>query len=132
MYCKADATPQMKRYLKNFSIWMFLYVIGLFASIFIFRLNKTEGLINILLALMPTIPIIGTMYEVYVLINTSDEYIKGMMARAFVLTTSIILAIVSLIGFLQVFKVIPLFETYWIYVVFWAVYGLISAILAKK
>ncbi|MEO7865158.1 MAG: hypothetical protein ABIR63_04705 [Sphingomicrobium sp.] len=114
-------TPASRRYNRRFLGFSFAYVIALFAAIGIHDNAPVTGATLWLLALLPTVPILGMIWSIARLfIEETDEYQRMRMAKASIIATGVLLTVATLWGFLEMFELVP---HIWLWAVFpvWAV-----------
>jgi hypothetical protein len=125
-------TSAGKTYSKSMALWMSLYVVGLFGSIWIIQTYNPALMVKYALALAPALPIGGSIVAIMRFMRDSDEYIRAVHAERFILTTGIVLFGCTVWGFMQNFADAPKIDLWIIYPVFWAIFGLISCLPSKK
>jgi hypothetical protein len=114
------ATAAMLRYTRRVTVMTFAYVIALFAAIGITRQMEVQGPFLWILALLPTIPIVGMVIAMgRLLVEETDEYQRLRFLRASVVATGFVLVLSTLWGFLEMFGLVP---HLWLWAVFpvWA------------
>jgi hypothetical protein len=101
-------TPAMQRYNRRFGIISFAYVIALFAAIGLDREGHVQGLLLWVLALLPSVPIIGMIVTMArLLVEETDEYQRMRIVRSALVATGLLLAVASVWGFLEMFELVP-------------------------
>jgi len=124
-------TPAMRRYNRRMALVSFGYVVALFVAIGVDRERQVQGPLLLLLALLPTVPIIGMIVTMgRLLIEETDEYQKMRIIRASLVATGLLLTVASVWGFLEMFGLVP---HIWVWAAFpvWAV-GLALGQLANR
>ncbi len=121
----------VQKYRRGMFFWMALYVLALFSSIYAIRYLQPQGVLLYALAVLPALPIGGSLWVVDRYITRSDEYIRAIMSRAFVISTGILLFLATVWGFLEGNAGIPHFSLIWVYPVFWMIFGVVQTICAK-
>ena len=115
------ATPAMLRYNRRVVVMSFGYVLTLFAAIGLTRQMSVHGPVLWILALLPTIPIIGMIVAMgRLLVEETDEYQRMRIVRASLVATGLVLVLASVWGFLEMFELVP---HVWLWTVFpvWAI-----------
>ena len=116
-----------KQYRRGFAISMVNYVINIvFVTAFINSNPELPQYGKYILAMIPSIPIGASLLVLMRYLNNCDEYLQAAMGRLFIITTLITLFLSTFWGFLEAFANAPHIELYWVYVVFWALYGTIA------
>jgi putative oxidoreductase len=78
------------------------------------------------LSLAVAIPIAGQIWAVLALMREVDEFVRGVMAKRFIIASGLAMAALSTWGFLESYARTPHVPGWMIYPMFWAAYGLIS------
>ena len=106
-------TPAMKSYNRRILFWSFAYVALFFGSIWLYQAFKPGGVILVLIALLPAIPVLWTIQAIGRYIGEEDdEYIRYRHIQAGIFATGITLAIATVCGFLQIFGLLPYIPLY--------------------
>ena len=101
-------TPAIRRYNRRFTVLSFGYVVALFAAIGLDRQHQLQGPLLWVLALLPSVPIIGMIVTMgRLLVEETDEYQRMRMVRASLIATGLLLAVASVWGFLEMFELVP-------------------------
>lgn len=104
-------TPAMRRYNRRFLAMSFGYVLALFVALGATRQLAIQGPLLWLLALLPTIPIMGMIWTIArLLVEETDEYQRMRMVRASLIATGLLLVVATLWGFLEMFGLVPHLE----------------------
>lgn len=117
------------RYTIGMAVWMVLYAGALVGSITLLKNLQPTGPLLYFLAVLPALPIGGTIWHVQRHIELVDEYVRGMLTKRFIYATGMTLFICTAYGFLESNAGLPHFSLYLVYPLFWGMFGLISAIL---
>jgi hypothetical protein len=120
-----------RQYTLSMIFWMVLYVAAVVFDGFYFRNRTPLGIPQSLLyifAVMPAFPIGGSILAMLRFIEQSDEYVRAYMSRRFILTTGLTLFITTAWGFLQNYAGLQHFDLYYVYILFWFCFGIVSAI----
>ena len=78
------------------------------------------------LALTVSAPVIGQIWATLSLMRESDEFVRALVAKQFILSAGLAMAIASVWGFGESYAAAPHIPAWAIYPLFWACYGLIS------
>ena len=98
----------------------FGYVAALFVALGIDHSYTVDGPLLWLLALVPTIPIMGMIWTIArLLVEETDEFQRLRMVRASLVATGLLLVVGTLWGFLEMFGLVP-------HVWMWAVFPIWS------
>lgn len=79
-----------------------------------------------LLGLAVAAPVAGQIWATLTLMRDSDEYVRALMARRFILASGLAMALFSAWGFLESYADAPHGPGWLIYPLFWAAYGVVS------
>ena len=71
-------------------------------------------------------PVVGQIWATLALMRESDEFVRGVTAKQFIVAAGLTLAIATFWGFGETFARAPHVQTWLIVPVFWAMYGLVS------
>ncbi len=115
-----------KRYNSGMFVSMSIYVVLLFASVYYLRHNDAGNHIKILLALLTSAPIGASIYVFIRYLKECDEFLRNQLSEVFIIAAAVTFFMCATWGFLEGFASFPRFEMYWVYIVFWGVFGVIS------
>lgn len=121
-----DGTPAHKRYVIRTMAFMVPYMLICVAAMggaFDEVIGKPAGWI---LAIVVSAPVIGQIWATLALIRDSDEYVRAMTARQFIIATGIALAGATLWGFGETFAGAPHLPAWLVYPLFWGAFGCIA------
>lgn len=129
----AYRSPATRRYLKRFVPTMIAYVIVLFACTRAIREWEPEGIALITLSVLPALPIIVCLGVIgFYIAEEPDEYIKGRIVTAMMWGTGAVLAVATVLGFLQIGKVIGQVDVFWAFPLWCATWGLVQCFMALR
>ncbi|RZJ05275.1 MAG: hypothetical protein EON89_04370 [Brevundimonas sp.] len=78
------------------------------------------------LAAVVTAPVIGQLWATLSLMNESDEFMRALTAKQFILSTFLAFAIATLWGFGETYAGAPHIPAWMIYPLFWGCFGVVS------
>ncbi len=119
------------RYNIGMTIWMALYVAALFGSITLIQSQAPTGALLYALAVLPALPIGGTILTFLTYIDRVDEYLRAILVKRFIIATGLTLFICTAWGFLENNANAHHFSLYLVYPLFWGLFGLTILILRK-
>ena len=119
------------RYTIGMTIWMVLYVAALFGSITLIQSQAPTGPLLYVLAVLPALPIGGTILTFLDYIERVDEYLRAILVRRFIIATGLTLFICTAWGFLENNAGAHQVSLYLVYPLFWGLFGATSLILRK-
>ena len=101
-------SPAMRRYLTRLGVLMTIYMITLFAAVYLFRHDLVSGPIAYPLAILPALPIIGVFWAVMrLLVEEPDEFLRMLQVRQALIATGFCLTVTTIWEFLQNFNLVP-------------------------
>jgi hypothetical protein len=110
-----------RAYLRRFVPMMLLYMLVLFAVVWLHDRIAATGPLAILLAILPALPLIGVVWALgRLLIEEQDEYLRSLTVRQFMVATGFMLTVTSIWGFLDAFDQVPHMPMYWAFII-WCV-----------
>lgn len=124
-------TPQRakRRYLVGFSIAMSLYVICVFGVSLSIKRLAIEGPALYALAVLPSLPLIYSIFVMGRYLMEMDEYQRAMQTRRMLAGIGATLAVCSVWGFLEIFAQVPRLDLYLVYPMFCMFWGLSCAFI---
>ncbi len=103
-----EDTPAMRAYNKRILLWSFAYVGLMFGAVIIYQQFEPSGALLVLIALLPAIPILWSIYAVgSYLREEQDEYVRHRKIQAGIFATGFLLAVTTVWGFLDLFGMVP-------------------------
>ena len=120
------------RYTIGMAVWMVLYVGALFGSITLLKSLNPTGPLLYFLAVLPALPIGGTIWHVQRHIELVDEYVRALLTKRFIYATGLTLFTCTAYGFLESNAGLRHFSLYLVYPLFWMMFGLVSIVLRKS
>ncbi len=128
-----NITPAVRRYTRRFVAMSFAYVAVLLISVGLYNSYGVTGPVLWVLALLPSLPVMGMMWAIArLLIEEDDEYQRQKMVNSSLIATGITLIICTIWGFLETFGLVP---HIWVWAVFpiWATsWGLGQLFMREK
>ena len=82
-----------------------------------------------LLALSVSAPVVGQIWATLMLMRDSDEYVRAVTAKRFILAAGVAMAIASVWGFGESYADAAHIPAWMIYPLFWGCYGVISPLV---
>ena len=79
-----------------------------------------------LLGLAVAAPVIGQLWATLALMRDADEFVRALTAKRFILAAGGAMAIATAWGFCEEFAYAPHVPGYWVYMLFWACYAVIT------
>jgi len=117
------STTVDKKYMIRTALFMGGYVLVNIAAIFgAFDDMKPPGTYGF--ALVVAAPVAGHLWALLRWMQDSDEYVRAISAKRFVVATGITMALVSAWGFMEVYAKTPHLPLVMVLPLFWAIWGL--------
>ena len=125
-------SPALQNYNRRMLIWSFAYVIALFVAVWAHNDLHPTGPLAWALAVAPALPILFFIWSMGVYLSEEkDEYLRQRSMVSALWATGILLAVATLYGFLDTFKLGPHVEG-WAAVPVWAIGLAIGNLIAKR
>lgn len=118
-------SPAQRAYLRRFLPLMLLYVALLFAAVWLQKNWAPGGILAILLAVLPALPLIGVVWAMgRLVVDEKDEYQRSLTVRQLLIATGFMLAATSVWGFLEASGQVPHLPMYWAFIIWCGGLGL--------
>lgn len=85
-----------------------------------------------ILAAAVAAPVIGQIWATLALMRESDEFVRGVTAKQFIVAAGLAMAVAAFWGFGESFAGAPHMQTWLIVPVFWALYGVVSPFIRSS
>jgi hypothetical protein len=129
----ATGNPAVRRYIWRFSGVMVLYVLFLVLAVWEFKHGHPTGGLAYLLAVLPSLPIIGGLVIVGVyLAEEKDEFQRTVLVQSMLWGIGATLAVTSVWGFLENFVQVVHFDLYLVFPLFWFFVGIFTPVLKAR
>jgi hypothetical protein len=113
-----------RRYLQRFLPTMALYVIAILAVTWEFAHHHPTGIFVYLLAILPALPLIGTLVVVGLyLAEEPDEFERTIVVQSMLWGIGATLAVSTAWGLLETFASVRHIPTFYVFILFWVVVG---------
>ena len=110
-----------RAYMRRFIPMMLAYVLVLFGVVWINQRYAPSGPPAVILAVLPALPMVGVVWALgRLLVEESDEYLRSLTVRQFMIATGFMLCVTSIWGFLDAFGQVPHVPMYWAFII-WCV-----------
>lgn len=120
-----DSTPALRRYVFRTAAFMTAYVAANAAAI-LGAFDDLRGPGAWALGLAVAAPVCGQIWATLALIRDSDEFVRALVSKRFILAAGLAIALFSAWGFLETYAEAPHAPGWLIYPLFWGLYGLVS------
>lgn len=123
------ASPAQRRYNRHALLLSATYAVLLIASILAFQKLAPTGVLAVIIAILPALPIVGMFAAIaHYLFTETDEYLRLMSLRQSLVASGLALSVATIWGFLESFEVAPHIDAYYIAVVWFGGLGLGSCV----
>ena len=95
-------------------------------------LDAIGGVSGWILAAAVAAPVAGQIWATLAFIRDSDEFVAGVTAKRFILAAGMTFALSVFWGFAEKFAEAPHIEGWWVYVVFWALMGVMPVFIRSS
>jgi hypothetical protein len=102
------------------------YVAALLAAEFLVEGGRVAGPFIYVLAALPGLAIVGQLFVTLRYLRQSDEFVRAMLAKRFIVAATLTFAIFTVWGFLETYAGVGHVPGWWTYVTFWALFGVVS------
>ena len=127
------SNPAVRRYVWRFSGAMVLYTQFLILAVWEFKHRNPTGVPAYLLAVLPSLPIIGGLVVVGLyLAEEKDEFQRTVLVQSMLWGIGATLAVTSVWGFLENFVQVVHFDLYLVFPLFWFFVGIFSPVLKAR
>ncbi|MBK1969157.1 hypothetical protein JIX58_01720 [Brevundimonas diminuta] len=132
-FSSRNATPAARRYFLRTFAFMVPYVAICVAMITTDAFDSIMGRPAAwLLALAVAAPIAGHIWAMLSFMRDSDEFVRAVTAKQFIVAAGVAMALFSAWGFAESFAGAPHIEGWLIVPLFWGVFGLASAFIRSS
>jgi hypothetical protein len=115
------ASCSSRTYTRDMLALMFLYFVLLFTANWLYKHYPPAGLLAVVVALLPALPLIGVVAALGRFITREkDEYQRMLHVRQFLIATGLTLVVSCVWGFLEEFGQVPHVPAYFVFVL-WCV-----------
>jgi putative oxidoreductase len=122
-----NGTPAGRKYMLRTFAFMIPYMLicgsMMVTDAFDEIIGKPAGWI---LALAVSAPVIGQIWATLSLMRDSDEYMRAVIAKQFILAAGLAMALATFWGFAETFANAPHLPGWLIYAAFWGLYGCVA------
>lgn len=125
--------PAQRRYVRRFMPTMAMYVVTLFACVWGINRAEPQGVLLVLLSVLPSLPILGVIVVMGLYLSEErDEFIRARLVTAMVGGIGITLAVTSVWGFLENSGVVPHFMTMLAFPLWCGSFGLVQCAMSLR
>ena len=126
------AIPADRRYYVSMTGWMVVYVLTIVGLELAEGATWFSGAVRYVAAVAPSLPIGGVIWAVLALIGRSDEYVRTVMAKRFIVATGGMMFLCTAWGFLETYAGVPHIDLWIVFPLFWLVFGLVSPFIRSS
>ena len=129
----ATVTPASKRYQRRVMLTMAVYLVVLFASIYVVKHTHPHGWVLYAIALVPALPILAMLGSMGVYLKEeTDEYIRLMTMRSLVAGTAVLLMVLVVSDFLRALSGAAPLAPFASWVTFFLAFGAAQAVQTMR
>jgi hypothetical protein len=122
-----------RRYIYRLAPTMALYLLFLFSSQWTFHHLHPTGLVVYLLAVLPALPLVGTLAIVGLYIaEESDEFERSIIVESMLWGLGGALSVSTIWGFLEDSAKAPHISTFYVYIFFWIFMGISQPLIRLR
>lgn len=122
-----DGTPAHRRYIIRTMAFSVPYVAICVSMMTTDAFDQVVGTPAAwVLAAVLSAPVIGQIWATLALMRESDEFVRGVTAKQFIVAAGLAMAVATFWGFGESFAGAPHMQTWLIVPLFWAMYGVVS------
>ena len=130
MFCSTN-NPAIKRFNRRFMVAMALYIAIMLLSVWAFKIYHPSGGIAYILAVLPSLPILGMLAMVGMyLTEEKDEFLRNAQIQALIWGMGATLAVTTVWGCLEDFAHVRHMDLVLVYPMYWFFVG-VSTVLVK-
>ncbi len=123
------STPAGKRYQRRVIVTLSVYLVVLFAAIFVVKHTHPHGWVLYAISVLPALPILAMLGSMGVYLQEEkDEYIRLMTMRSLVAGTAVLLMVLVVSDFLRRSVVQGLWRPFSSWVTFFLAFGVAQAV----
>lgn len=128
-----DGTPAHRRYIIRTMAFSVPYVAICISMMTTDAFDEVVGTPAAwVLAAVLSAPVIGQIWATLALMRESDEFVRGVTAKQFIVAAGLAMAVATFWGFGESFAGAPHIQTWLIVPLFWAMYGLVSPFIRSS
>jgi hypothetical protein len=126
-------SPAERRYVRRIAVIMAIYVVAIFSVSWTFSHLHPHGPLTYLLAILPALPILGVIatFGIY-LAEEEDEFVRTVMVQSSLWSTGLVLGFATFWGFLQSYTAAFNLPMYWVFILWWAAFGLVQPLVRRR
>ncbi len=81
------------------------------------------------LAAVVSAPVIGQLWATLALMRESDEFVRAVTAKQFIVSAGLAMALATFWGFAETFATAPHLPAWLVYAAFWAIFGCVAPLI---
>jgi hypothetical protein len=132
MFCSSKSAA-MKTYQSGVLKTMSGYVLVILGVTWFVKHHHPQGVEAYVLAVLPAIPIVAMLAVMGIYLrDEKDEFLRWMTIEAMLWAMGVVLALTTVVGFLQNFAGVNAPPMFYVFVVFWLVFGVVQWVLQMR
>lgn len=129
----AAQTPAVRRYNRRLMVVMIGYVVSLFGANWMLAHWHPQGTALAAIAILPALPIVGVLVVIgRYLVEERDEFLRQRSVTAMLVGLGFMLAISTVLGFLNEAGVVPAVPGYYAFVLWCLGWGVAQGVLSLR
>ncbi len=122
-----NGTPAGRRYVLRTFAFMVPYVLICVSMMVTDAFDEVVGRpAGWVLAAAVSAPVIGQLWATLSLIRESDEFVRAVIAKQFIVSAGLAMALATFWGFAETFAAAPHLPGWLVYAAFWAIFGCVA------
>ncbi|MEO8737571.1 MAG: hypothetical protein ABI380_13660 [Edaphobacter sp.] len=128
MFCEIKSSA-LKAYNRGIIWTMSAYVLVTFGATWFVHHHHPKGAEAYAMAVLPSIPIIAMLAVMGIYLrDEKDEFLRWMTIQSLLWATGFVLALTTVVGFLENFAQVKTPPAYLVFVVYWLVFGAVQSV----
>jgi hypothetical protein len=132
MICSSKSAA-MKVYQGGILKTMSVYVVVILGVTWFVKHHHPQGVAAYILAVLPAIPIVAMLAVMGIYLrDEKDEFLRWVTIQAMLWSIGVVLALTTVVGFLQNFAGMDAPPMFYVFVVYWLVFGVVNQVLLMR
>lgn len=128
-----NKSPAVRRYMRRYIPAMVVYVAVIFGVSWIFNRFAPTGPLAWILALAPAVPILFVIAALGLYLKEeADEFVRGMMIESMLWGIGVIMAVMTVWGFLELYAKAPHLSAFWAFPLFCIAMGVAQQFVRRR
>lgn len=133
MMAKPNFKQANQRYKALFLPAMLAYSVSIVGGVFWVQASAPDNfIVRIIAGLAAAIPLVVAIWALMRFVRETDEYNRQLNLEALAFAGGVTASLAALIGFLQMYDVVPMFPAFWFVILYFPAYGFGHLITGKS